>query len=110
MREYDAAKFRELLEKAIGTNTKQAFAEKVGMAPQQLSRYFREDYNVRPTMNTLQKIAKASGDDSLLVLLQKACGYEESVSFVRKDKPLQRLLACLIRSKNLSVLVKHFMV
>lgn len=89
MREYDAAKFRELLEKAIGTNTKQAFAEKAGMAPQQLSRYFREDYNVRPTMNTLQKIAKASGDDSLLVLLQKACGYEESVSFVRTDKPFE---------------------
>lgn len=79
--------FRELLIEAIGSSTKQDFANRAGMLPQQLSRYLKEGNKTKPSSSTLKKIADASGDETLYDKLLKACGYEETTATLRKSKP-----------------------
>ena len=89
MSEYNNEKFRELLIEAIGSSSKQDFAKRAGMLPQQLSRYLREDYKVRPSSSTLKKIADASADPVLYDRLLKACGYNETPISIRRGKTFE---------------------
>lgn len=89
MQKYNDKKFRDLLVAAIGASSKQDFAKRAGMVPQQLSRYLREDYKARPSQNTLKKIADAANDPELYETLLKVCGYEETPSMIRKSKPFE---------------------
>ena len=87
MKEKDNSEFRELLSEAIGSSSKQDFAKRAEMAPQQLSRYLREDYNAKPSSSTLKRIADAAGDPELYEKLMRACGYNETPAMIRKGKP-----------------------
>ena len=102
---YDDKKFRELLIKAIGTETKQRFAEKAHIKPQQLSRYLRDDYKARPSQRTLKKIADAAGDSQLYDELLEVCGYGETPSMRRRSMPYDERAA--LNAQDLSTGLKE---
>ena len=78
MQTHDPVKFRELLIEAISGRTQAEFAKASGILAPQINRYLRKDYNSRPSMANLQKIAAASGKEDMLQRLEKACGYTET--------------------------------
>ena len=89
MQQYNNTEFRKLLMTAIGSGTKQDFAERAGMTAPQLSRYLREDYRSRPSRTTLEKIATASGKEAILTDLLKACGYDVTEADNRTTRSIE---------------------
>lgn len=77
------AQFREMLVKAIGSVSKSAFAAKVGITPQHLSRLLNKDDISRPTTETLIKIAGASEGISAKDLF-RVCGYDPGAAPEKK--------------------------
>lgn len=103
-REY--REFRELLRKAMGTQSQKAFAEACGLSPEHMNRLLNNPVISRPSKATLLKILNASGqvDGSELY---RSCDYsvEDSNMDVwrkRKGLPVKKqldLTAELIQSK-----------
>lgn len=103
-REY--REFRELLRKAMGTQSQKAFAEACGLSPEHMNRLLNNSVISRPSKATLLKILNASGqvDGSELY---RSCDYsvEDSNMDVwrkRKGLPVKKQLemtASLIQSK-----------
>ena len=82
--EYDVEKFRQYITALKGNETMGGFASKCGISREHLSRLMNGNAKKRPSMETLRKIADATGEDyeKLLIL----CGYAASPAGARKQR------------------------
>lgn len=83
--EFEKERFAEAFTKALGGETKAAFAKKADVSPGFISRYINLKYDCAPTLTMIKKIANATSRVTYDELLESA-GYDSSKYISAEDE------------------------